>query len=69
MVVHARVLYLSILNGTASVAIYDPLGHNIAGDKQGSGTKTYDLRRSGRGLYIVRVKGDRVNTTQRVVVD
>jgi len=68
MVVHGRVLYLSIPNGAASVAIIDPLGHRVAGGRQGPGTKAYDLRTMGKGLYIVQVKGDMVNATQRAVV-
>ena len=68
MVVHGRVLYLSIPDGAASVAILDPLGHRVAADRQGPGTKAYDLRDMGRGLYVVHVKGDAVNATRRVVV-
>lgn len=68
LAVQGRTLFLTIPNGTASVAIHDPQGHRIAGAKQGPGMKAYDLRHTGRGVYVVHVKGDHVNTTQRVVV-
>lgn len=63
-----RVLSVSIPNGTAMVSLHDHLGRRISGDRQGPGTRSYDLRKIAQGLYLVRVEGDGFCETRRVVV-
>jgi hypothetical protein len=63
-----RVLQVSLPNGAAQISLYDHLGHRILTSRQGSGTQSYDLRKMARGLYVVRVEGENVGETRRVVV-
>ncbi|QQS06944.1 MAG: T9SS type A sorting domain-containing protein [Fibrobacterota bacterium] len=63
-----RVLQVSLPNGTAQVSLYDHLGHRILASRQGPITQSYDLRKVARGLYVVRVEGEQVGETRRVVL-
>ena len=68
MIVHGRMLYISIPNGSATVAIYDMIGHRVAANKQSLGTKAYSLQNMAKGQYIVQVKGNQVNATRQILI-
>ncbi|MEN9355543.1 MAG: hypothetical protein RL318_2868 [Fibrobacterota bacterium] len=68
MTLIGRTLTVSSLSSSATVSVYDNLGHRIAEHGQGAGTSTYGLQNLSKGLYIVHVKGYRESATQRIVV-
>ncbi len=68
LMMQGRVLYVDIPNTSATVSIYDVLGHQIANYRQSQGMKAYDLQNIAKGQYIVRVKGSQVNAIHRIVI-
>lgn len=68
MSVQGRTLSIDLQSSTATVAIYDLQGHQVAKDRQSPGVKAYSLQNLAKGLYIVQVKGHRVEATQRILV-
>jgi mannan endo-1,4-beta-mannosidase len=68
MSLQGRMLTIDVPSGTATVAIHDIQGHQVAKDRQGPGAKTYSLQAMAKGLYIVQVKGDQMDEARRILV-
>ncbi|MEN9355623.1 MAG: hypothetical protein RL318_2948, partial [Fibrobacterota bacterium] len=68
MNMQGRMLRIDVPNSAASVAIHDIQGHQVAKDRQGPGVKTYSLHALAKGLYVVRVKGDQVDASSRIMI-
>jgi mannan endo-1,4-beta-mannosidase len=68
MTLQGRILSIDLPSGSATVAFYDVFGHRIASNKQGPGTKAYNLQSLAKGLYIVHVKGNQADATRQIAI-
>lgn len=68
MTLQGRTLQVDIQNGSGTVTFYDLRGDRIASSVQGPGSKVYDLRSMAGGQVFVRIKGDQVDATRRIVI-
>jgi hypothetical protein len=68
MSLQGRMLHIDVPIGAATVVIHDIKGHQVAKHSQGPGAKAYSLQAMAKGLYVVQVKGDRMDESRRILV-